>query len=184
MSELVLLTSISPKIALDILYATPHNFTGEVLYSKPVCYLRKKTADRLHRVFLHLQKEGLGLKVFDGYRPLSIQKKLWNLIPDPRYVADPKIGSKHNRGAAVDLTLVDQEGKELSMPTAFDDFSEKAHRDYQGGSSDALFNRNLLETAMVAEGFLPLPTEWWHFDDPEWESYPILDVSFESLGGK
>ncbi len=181
MHNLVALKTISPTIVLDIVYATPHNFARQVVYSKPSCFLQRSVAMRLHRVQLTFEKRGLGLKVFDGYRPLSVQKKFWEICPDPRYVADPAIGSKHNRGAAVDLTLIDSKGKELLMPTILDDFTEKAHRAYQGGSKETLRNRDLLEKAMVKEGFIPYPTEWWHFDDPEWETYSILDVSFEEL---
>ena len=130
----------------------------------------------LNLVQLALEKQGLGLKIFDGYRPLSVQKVFWKLMPDAFYVADPKMGSKHNRGASVDLTLVDQFGKELSMPSEFDEFSEKASRRYMGCSKEARKNRELLEKMMKAEGFIPFEHEWWHFDDPEWESYPVLDL--------
>jgi D-alanyl-D-alanine dipeptidase len=169
-------------IALELLYATPLNFTGEAVYPKSaLCYLQKRCRERLYRVQKGLQKKGLALKVFDGYRPLSVQKKFWKLIPDPRYVADPLEGSKHNRGAAVDVTLIDKAVRELPMPTPFDDFTEKAHRDYRDLPPQVIQNRETLERAMVAEGFIPFPTEWWHYDDPEWESYPVMDVSFEEL---
>ena len=181
MHKLVDLKAVSPKISLEIVYATPNNFTGKIVYSKPLCYLQKSVAERLHRVQLGLEKKGLRLKVLDGYRPLSVQKIFWEFVPDPRYVADPAEGSKHNRGAAVDLTLIDRAGRELPMPTPFDDFTEKAHRNYQGGSKEAIRNRQILEEAMVKEGFVPIPTEWWHFDAPDWENYPVLDISFEEL---
>lgn len=173
---LVELSSVSPNISLDIRYATKNNFTGKVLYPFPSCHLQRKCAERLHRVQLALEKIGLGLKVFDAYRPLSIQKILWDILPDPRYVADPARGSNHNRGAAVDLTLIDREGQELPMPSGFDEFTERAHRDF-AAPLELLKNRNLLEEAMTKEGFLPLFTEWWHFDDPDWMEYPLLDVS-------
>ena len=175
MKELVEITKISPRIRLDIRYATVNNFTGKKVYTSERCFLRSKTAERLHLVQLALEKQGLGLKIYDAYRPLSIQKVFWKLKPDPCYVADPSVGSKHNRGASVDLTLVDQFGKELSMPTEFDEFSEKASRKYMGCSKEARKNRKLLEQAMKAQGFIPFEHEWWHFDDPEWESYPVLD---------
>ena len=181
MHDLVELQKISPQVVQEILYATPHNFTGQTLYSLPCCFLQRPVAQRLGRVQAGLQKKGLGLKIFDGYRPLSVQRICWDLVPDPRYVADPRIGSKHNRGAAVDVTLVDRKGAELSMPSAFDDFTEKAHRDYAEAPQETLRNRQILEEAMVLEGFIPLSTEWWHFDDPEWETYPLLDLSFEEL---
>jgi D-alanyl-D-alanine dipeptidase len=128
-----------------------------------------------------LEASGLRLKVFDCYRPLSVQRKLWELVPDERYVADPKKGSRHNRGAAVDLTLVTADGGEVAMPTAYDEFTEKAHRDYQALPASALRNRALLERVMVKHGFVGLPTEWWHFDDADWEKYPVLDVDFREL---
>jgi D-alanyl-D-alanine dipeptidase len=184
MHNLVELKAICPGIALDIVYATPNNFTGKPVYSMSCCFLLSCTAERLKRVENGLKKQGLGLKVYDGYRPLSVQKEFWKLVPDPRYVADPAVGSKHNRGAAVDVTLIDREGRDLSMPTSLDDFTEKAHRNYKGGSKEALDNSRKLEKAMAREGFVPLATEWWHFDDPEWKKYPILDLSFEELTGR
>lgn len=179
--NLVELNTISPNIALDIRYATNNNFTKRALYPFAACYLQRKTAERLHRTALFLEKKGLRLKVYDGYRPLAVQKIFWELLPDPRYIADPILGSRHNRGSAIDLTLIDLKGDELSMPTEFDDFSSKAHRDYQGSDQEALENRKLLEEAMEQEGFIPFATEWWHFDDPEWEKYPVLDLSFEEV---
>jgi len=180
MHDLIELKKLSPNILLEILYATPNNFVGKAVYPSSRCFLRRSTAIRLHKVQLALEKMGLGLKVWDGYRPLSVQKIFWSLFPDPLYVADPAEGSRHNRGASVDLTLVDKQGNELPMPTAFDDFSEKASRSYEGGLEETR-NRRLLESAMAKEGFLEYPHEWWHFDDPEWEAYPILDVGFDEL---
>src|SRR3989344_7546481 len=104
--NLVEIKNVSPQIVLEIAYATPRNFMGKAVYLKPCCYLQKKTAERLHRVQLAVEKKQMGLKVFDGYRPLSVQKIFWEFLSDPRYVADPAVGSKHNRGAAVDLTLI------------------------------------------------------------------------------
>ncbi len=181
MHDLVELKHLSPNILLEILYATPNNFVGKAVYSSSRCFLRRKTAMRLHKAQLALEKIGLGLKVWDGYRPLSVQKIFWNLLPDSKYVADPSIGSRHNRGASVDLTLVDKAGRELPMPTGFDDFSEKASRSYQGASPVQLKNRLILEGAMAKEGFLLYPHEWWHFDDPDWNDYPILDIPLEGM---
>ncbi|MES2274173.1 MAG: D-alanyl-D-alanine dipeptidase [Chlamydiota bacterium] len=183
-TDLVELKKISPGVILDIRYATPHNFAARTVYSSARCYLQRRTAERLDRVQRSLEIRGFGLKVFDGYRPLSVQKIFWSVLPDPQYVADPLVGSKHNRGAAVDLTLVDRRGEELLMPTSFDDFTESAHHDYQGAQVEAIQNRNFLKSAMESEGFLSFPSEWWHYDDPDWERYPILNVSFESLGAK
>ncbi|HSX26797.1 MAG TPA: M15 family metallopeptidase [Chlamydiales bacterium] len=178
MHDLIELKKLHPKIVLEILYATKNNFTGKVVYPSARCFLREKTAERLVKVQRRLEKRGLGLKIWDGYRPLSVQKIFWEICPNPKFVADPAIGSRHNRGAAVDLTLVDREGRELEMPTGFDDFSERADRSYRGKGRK---NRELLEEAMGAEGFLMYQEEWWHFDDPEWEGYEILDVSFDEL---
>jgi len=179
--DLVDLQTINPRIRLDIRYATEDNVTKVKLYPSAKCFLRKAVADRLNQVQKKLEKEGLGLKVYDGYRPLSIQKIIWKHFPDPRYVADPEKGSKHNRGASVDLTLVTREGKELNMPSEFDDFSEKAHRNYMNLDPEQIENRKKLETEMSHQGFLPWPHEWWHFDDPNWEGYDLLDVPFDEL---
>ncbi len=171
---------LAPGIIVEMRYATTNNFTKKKLY--PVadeCLLCEPAAQRLARVQKTLEKQGLGLKIWDCYRPVSVQWKLWEVVPDPNYVADPKLGSRHNRGASVDLTLVDAKGNELQMPTEFDEFTEKAHRDYMDLPANARKNRTLLENAMKAEGFLPLPSEWWHFDAPEWSSYALRD---EPLG--
>ena len=176
MNDLVELIKISPKILLDIRYAGTNNFTGRAVYPSSRCFLLKKAAVRLHRVQQNLEKMGLGLLVFDGYRPLSVQKIFWSIVPDPRYVADPAEGSKHNRGASVDLTLVGPDGRELPMPTEFDDFTEKAGHGYRDAPEEAIGNRDLLRTAMEAEGFIPYEGEWWHYDDPDWKNHPILDI--------
>jgi len=179
---LVLVSDLDSTIVIDLKYATPDNFVGEVLYDTSLCYLRKSVAERLVRVQKALRRRGLGLKIWDGYRPLSVQKRMWQLVPDSRYVADPRKGSRHNRGAAVDVTLVDSLGHELAMPTGFDDFTQRAHRDFMDLPPEALRNRKILEEAMRQEGFLPLPTEWWHFDAPNWKSYPVLDIPLREVG--
>ncbi len=173
---MVNVAEVVPGIVIDLRYATENNFTGEQLYPEAICLLRAGAAERLARVQERLASRGLGLKIFDGYRPLSVQKKMWELVPDPRYVADPKDGSRHNRGCAVDVTLVDSAGNELEMPTGYDDFSEAAHLDYQGGTPASRRNRNLLRQAMESEGFVALDTEWWHFDAPDWQEHPIVDM--------
>jgi D-alanyl-D-alanine dipeptidase len=181
MHSLVDIKAAAPKIRLEILYATSRNFTDRAVYPFECCYLAVATAERLKRVQAALERKGLGLKIYDGYRPLSVQKIFWNLVPDPRFVADPAKGSRHNRGTAVDVALVDAGGRDLIMPTPYDEFSKRAHRSYCGGCAEARANRNCLEEAMCAEEFIAYPEEWWHFDDPEWESYPILDIPFELL---
>ncbi len=175
------LVKLDPSIRLDIRYATTNNFTKQPVYPEARCFLRRAVAQRLIAVQKELRGMGLGLKVFDGYRPLAIQKKFWALVPDERYVANPAKGSRHNRGAAVDLTLIHADGSEVTMPTPYDDFTEKAHRDYMKLPAEALHNRELLERVMVKHGFIPFATEWWHFDAPGWESYPIMDLSFSEL---
>jgi D-alanyl-D-alanine dipeptidase len=167
--------TVIPSLRLDIRYATANNFTGAVIYPKARCLLRLAVALRLRRAQEALAARGLGLKVFDCYRPVAAQRALWRLMPDPRYVADPRRGSRHSRGAAVDLTIVTAAGGELAMPTGFDEFSVRAHRHYRHLPAEVLRNRDLLETAMVGAGFIPTPTEWWHFDSPDWRRYPLAD---------
>ncbi|MCP4248373.1 MAG: DUF1460 domain-containing protein [bacterium] len=173
---LVDLTTIDPRIVIDVPYASADNFAKQQLYPVARCLLRRSVALRLSRVQDRLVRQGLGLKVFDGYRPLSVQRKMWAIVPDSRYVADPAKGSRHNRGAAVDATLVDASGRELEMPTGYDDFTPVAHRDYTGGTELSRRNRGLLEAAMAVEGFTGIATEWWHFDAPGWDRYPLEDV--------
>lgn len=165
-----------PGIVVDLRYATPRNFTHTKLYPVARCFLVRPVARRLLLVQQDLMKRGLGLKIYDGYRPLSVAKRMWALVRDSRYVANPARGKKtHCRGAAVDVTLVDRRGRELPMPSGFDEFGKRAHRDYRGGSKAALANRSTLEKAMVRRGFKPLATEWWHFDAPDWPRYPVRD---------
>jgi len=181
--DLVDLATVDPTIRLDLRYATRGNFTGVAVYPVARCLLRRDAAERLARVERRLRADGLGLLVWDCYRPFSVQERFWALVPDERYVARPErrdgrptSGSKHNRGAAVDVTLVDATSAVLEMPTAFDDFSERARRGARGVSPAARANAARLEAAMVAEGFEPLPTEWWHFDAPGWQRAELLDV--------
>ncbi|MGH8531720.1 MAG: D-alanyl-D-alanine dipeptidase [Gammaproteobacteria bacterium] len=176
---LVNVAALIPGVLLDIRYATDNNFTKHVLYSHARCYLRAPVARKLAEAQAALGKQGLRLKIFDCYRPLSVQKKLWRLVPDERYVADPKKSSRHNRGAAVDVSLVDASGREVPMPTGYDDFTERAHRDYMRLPVAAIKNRALLETIMQQHGFEGLPTEWWHFDFRGWQRFPISDRSID-----
>jgi beta-N-acetylhexosaminidase/D-alanyl-D-alanine dipeptidase len=174
---------LDPSFVLDIRYATTNNFTGQKVYPSAHCFLRVDISKRLQNVQALLRRQGLGLKIFDCYRPFSVQEHFWSIIPDERYVGKPvrKDGvivqsSRHNRGAAVDVTLVDRNGRELPMPTGYDDFTDAAHRDKAKPGSVAAHNSKLLERAMVSQGFIPLATEWWHFDGPGWEGYPPLDL--------
>lgn len=168
-------TTIVPRLKLEIRYATVENFTHQKLYAHARCLLQSPVAARLAEVQRDLKARGFGLLVYDCYRPLSVQKKMWALVPDERYVSNPAQGSRHNRGAAVDLTLLDGRGRPVAMPSAYDEFSERAHRDFAGGSDEARRHRALLEEVMARHGFVGLPTEWWHFDAAEWQSYPIAD---------
>ncbi len=174
--------TIYPPPLEEVRYATTYNFTGHVLYPFPAVYLHRDAAAALQKVQEDLAAQGLGLKIFDGYRPLSVQARMWAIIPDERYVSDPlKSRGKHTRGTAVDVTLVDYLGNELPMPTGFDDFSEKAHRDSGKWSLEQRTNNLKLEAVMKKHGFLPFPFEWWHYDLRGWENYPPLDISFEEL---
>jgi D-alanyl-D-alanine dipeptidase len=166
---------------LDIRYATPNNFLHRAVYPQARCFLVKEAALKLNEVQKELQSIGLGLKIFDGYRPLSVQKKMWEIMPNPNYVANPKHGSRHNRGSAVDLTLVDSSGHELEMPTGFDDFTPRAHHDYMKLPARVRINRWILRTVMEKHGFKPIRTEWWHYDLKNWRKYPVMDFSFEQL---
>lgn len=183
-NPLVDIQKVNPRIRIDIRYATSNNFTHETLYPEARCLLLKEVAEKLSKIQERLEKKGLGLKIFDGYRPLSAQKKMWAKFPVEGYVANPAKGSNHNRGAAVDLTLVDSAGKELPMPSAYDEFSERAHRDYAGGTEEEKKNRQTLEDEMVKEGFHGLTTEWWHFDYKDAKSHPVLDLPFSSVENK
>ncbi len=175
--DFVELTTVIPGLVLDIRYATTNNFTGQKVYPDARCFLRRATAEKLKRVQADLAKQGLALKIFDGFRPLAVQRKFWEIMPDDRYVANPAKGSRHNRGAAVDLTLIRlSSGQELPMPTPFDDFSERAGRDYANLPGELIRNRTLLREVMEKHGFVGLTTEWWHFDDADWKNYPIADM--------
>ena len=177
--DLVDVSTLDSTIIVDLKYATADNFMGDTLYSANICLLRKDVAKRLIDVQKELRRMGLGLKIWDAYRPLSVQKKMWQKIHDPRYVADPAKGSNHNRGAAVDVTLVDKSGKELEMPTGFDDFSEKAGSNYPHASPEARKNRELLKKVMIKHGFKPISSEWWHFNDKDIKKYSILDIPLD-----
>ena len=182
-TDLVEIQKINPSIKIDVRYATKNNFTGKVLYNSARAFARRGTAEKLDAIQKELAEKKLGLKVWDCYRPRSVQYKMWEIFPLPDLVADPKKGSKHNRGSAVDLTLVSLvDGKELEMPTPFDELTERAGSDYATGiSKRAIANRTLLKTVMVKNGFTSLKSEWWHFDDNDWESYELMDVPFEEL---
>ncbi len=179
--DLVNIKEINPRIMVDIKYATEDNFTGKNLYDSNACFLRRSTALKLNTAQKELEKMELGLKVWDCYRPVAVQKILWAVLPNERFVANPKTGSRHTRGSAVDVTLVDRRGNELLMPTAFDDFTPQAHRRYQDLQKEVIMNRMLLEGLMKKGRFIPLPEEWWHYDDEKWMGSDMIDVPFEKL---
>lgn len=176
-SELIDIQTFIPSLQVDLKYATSDNFTGEIVYDFNCCLLVKEAALRLREVQAELESIGLGLKVWDGFRPMAAQWKFWELVPDERYVSDPRKGGRHTRGTAVDLTLVTSDGEELLMPSGFDDFSEKAHQDYMGATEEAIRNRGFLRKIMEKHGFSGLGTEWWHFDLVGWQKYPPLDIN-------
>lgn len=183
-SGLVELTRLDPTIKLDIRYATAENFTGRVLYSQARAFLMAEPAAALVRVNARARAEGYGLTIFDAYRPWRVTKALWNATPRRQrgFVANPKEGSKHNRGSAVDLSLHDlKTGALVEMPTAYDAFTRRAYRDFEPVSDAARANRARLELWMEAEGFKGIPNEWWHFDWKAWRDYPILDQPFEEV---
>ncbi|HEY9800489.1 MAG TPA: M15 family metallopeptidase [Leptolyngbyaceae cyanobacterium] len=180
-AQLVDIQTVNPNILLDIRYATENNFMKKPVYSVARCVLRGEVAEKLSQVQQDLEKQGLGLKVYDCYRPLSVQKLMWQVREARPYVANPARGSKHNRGAAVDITLVDRNGQELEMPTEFDNFTRRASITYAGASTEAKKNRALLGSAMKRRGFIPLSKEWWHFDAIGWQKYKILDVPLDAV---
>jgi D-alanyl-D-alanine dipeptidase len=177
------LRSLIPAIVYDLKYATSSNFTGEKLYGQgTVTFLRRPVAEALKKVEADLAAKGYGLKIFDAYRPYSVTKKMWDLIHDERYVANPAKGSGHNRGLSVDLTIIERSsGKELDMGTTFDHFSDTAHHSFNQLSPEILRNRLLLKQTMEHRGFRALETEWWHYSWPANRTYDVLDLEFNKL---
>jgi D-alanyl-D-alanine dipeptidase len=182
LKQMVALDRYVSNIKTDFVYATANNFTHQVLYIKPKAYLRLAAAKALQAVAINLKTKGLGLLIYDAYRPYSVTKTMWQIVPDDRYAANPTKGSGHNRGIAVDLTLYNlQTGLPLPMPTPFDDFTEKAHHDYMQLDSVILANRQLLKTAMEQQGFKALDTEWWHYYLPNTAYFELLDIDFKQM---
>lgn len=178
------LKKMIPGLYIDLKYSSTHNFMNQLLYpaGTHTTYLRKPAAHALARVQHELNEKGLGLKIWDAYRPYSVTEKMWEPVKDDRYAADPKFGSGHNRGAAVDLTIVHlATGKELNMGTGFDHFSDTAHIGFKGLPADVLQNRLLLQSVMEENGFKILETEWWHFFLPDAKKYDLMDFSFKQL---
>jgi D-alanyl-D-alanine dipeptidase len=171
---LVNIREVNPDILVDMRYATADNFMGRVLYNSPECFLRRSVAEKLSKAQGLLSEQGLGIKCWDCFRPHSVQVAMWKIVPDKRYVANPKKGSNHNRGIAVDVTLVDAQCREMDMPTGFDDFRAVAARDYKDLPEDRKKNREILRTAMEQAGFTSIRTEWWHYDGGVPSQFPVI----------
>ena len=170
-NDFVLLRSLSNDFVFDMKYATPDNFLKQAVYDCGECYLRKSTAKALVKANEEFKSLGYRIKLFDCYRPLSVQKKMWKILPGTHYVANPAKGSKHNRGTAVDLTLVDAQGKELDMGTPFDFFGKKAHHTCTTLPKKVLENRKLLKDVLNKYNFKSIFSEWWHYEyRPEMQS--------------
>lgn len=181
-SRLVEIKKYIPEIVLDIRYATTNNFTHHRMYPQAKAFARLPVVMALMEVEADLKTRGLGLKIYDAYRPYAITEKFYEVTPDTNFVADPRRGSKHNRGCAVDLSLIDlKTGKELDMPTGFDSFSKKAGANYPDLPQQKLANRELLKSVMQAHGFKVIATEWWHYDFNGWAKYPLLDIPFSAI---
>lgn len=172
---------VVPGVVIELRYTSADNVFKTAFYPKgSKALLHRSTAEKLAAVQADLKQRGLGLKIWDAYRPLSVQRAMWKVLPDERYVADPAKGGRHNRGAAVDVTLVDARGRELAMPTAHDDFTPKAAADYKRLPKVVIQNRTALQEAMVRHGFAIYASEWWHFDDADWKCHEAMDLPIAS----
>ena len=158
------LRDFSKDFVYDMKYATEDNFLKAKVYDCAECFLRLKTIKALIAANNDFIKRGYKIKLYDCYRPLSIQKKMWEIVSDPKYVADPKKGSIHNRGGAVDISIVDANGKEIDMGTSFDFFGIQASHKYTKFSKEILSNRKFLKKIMVKNGFNSFDSEWWHYN--------------------
>lgn len=183
--DLVEVVTLDSTIRLDVRYANAKNEFGRPFYPEARVFLQRPAAEALARVNRALKAKGYGLLVFDGYRPWRVTKQFWDLTPEDKriFVADPRSGSRHNRGGAVDLTLYHlSTGKEADMGGAFDEMSKRSYVTYEEGPKDALKRRNILRNAMEEQGFFVYPWEWWHFDWKDWREYTVLDVPFSAIG--
>jgi D-alanyl-D-alanine dipeptidase len=184
-ADLVELVKLDSGIKLDIRYATSDNFLSTPVYTQARAFMERPAAEAVVRVHRKLRAQGYGLIIHDAYRPWYVTKVFWDATPVDKhiFVADPSEGSKHNRGCAADLSLYDlKTGKEVEMPSVYDEMTERAYSNYAGGTEDQRKRRTILRDAMVAEGFLINPEEWWHYDYKTWAEYPILNTPFEKLG--
>ncbi len=183
--DLVELIKLDRTIKLDIRYATSNNFLGRPVYNEARAFLQRPAAEALLRANKVLRKAGYGLIIHDGYRPWSVTKIFWDATPADKkeFVADPAQGSRHNRGCAVDLSLFDlKTGKEVVMPSGYDEMTERSHINFGGGTPEATRLRDMLRVAMEAEGFAVYEPEWWHYDYKDWKEYPILNIAFSEIG--
>jgi D-alanyl-D-alanine dipeptidase len=184
-SDLVELVRLDPTIKLDIRYATTNNFTGKAVYSEPRAFLQKPAAEALVAAHRWLKEQGYGLLIYDAYRPWTVTKLFWDITPPDKraFVADPSIGSKHNRGCAVDLSLFDlKTGHEVEMPSAYDDMTERAFVTHAGGTAEQRKRRDLLRKAMEREGyFFVYPEEWWHYDFKDFRDFAVQDIAFSEI---
>ncbi len=174
--DMVNLAKFIPGIQVDLRYATANNFTGAIIYDDDTAYLRRGTAEKLKAAQAEFATHGYTIKVWDAYRPPAAQFKLWEKVPDARFVINPNKGfSHHSRGVAVDVTLVDEKGHEVIMPTEFDDFTARANRDYNDLDRETAANTRFLEEIMVKHGFKSIYYEWWHFVDSDKDKYPVYE---------
>lgn len=179
---LVKIKDLDDSIIIDLRYASKNNFTGRKIYPLDICVLRKETAVKLINANSEFKKRGYVIKIWDAYRPIYVQQIFWDIVKDNRFIANPKNGgSRHNRGTAVDITLIDSKGKEITMPSKFDDFSINAYRYNANESKEVSENIKLLTEVMEANGFIALDEEWWHFDDCDYKMYPVIDVRLEDF---
>ena len=183
-SDLVELIKLDSTFKLDIRYATSNNLVGRPVYTEARAFLQRPAAEALVKINSELKPHGFGLMIFDGYRPWSVTKIFWDITPDEdkKFVADPKNGSRHNRGCAIDLTLYDLvTGEEVNMTGVYDEMSERSYPDYEGGTNEQREMRDLLRSKMEANGFTVYKFEWWHFDYKDWQTYRLENIPFSEI---
>jgi D-alanyl-D-alanine dipeptidase len=183
-SDLVELVKVDPTIKLDIRYATSNNLAGKPVYTEARAFLQRPAAEALLKINAELRQLGYGLLIFDGYRPWSVTKLVWDITSEENriFVANPAKGSKHNRGCAVDLSLFEMAtGKEVDMPGVYDEMTERSFPTYKGGTEQQRNMRDLLRSKMEANGFTVDGNEWWHFDFKDWKSYRIQNIQFSEI---
>ncbi|TDG37485.1 D-alanyl-D-alanine dipeptidase [Pedobacter changchengzhani] len=181
-NELVEIKKAIPTIKLDIRYATKHNFMQQVMYKQARAFARKPVVDALKKIQAELKHQGLGLKIFDGYRPYQITVTFYKKASNKNFVANPAKGSKHNRGCALDLTIINlKTGKELIMPTPYDSFAKEAAADFDNLTPEIKANRDYLIKIMAKYGLKVLHNEWWHYDFIDWQAYDLMDIPFYKL---